>query len=303
MTTYVYICFGLVGLIILVAVVWRFASRRHTLPCPVWLRWLVELDNPFTETNRSDVIVQHLDLQPGMTVLDIGCGPGRLTIPVAKQVGQQGEVVAIDIQPGMLRRAQEKAQAANLTNIRFLQVGAGEGKLEHSQTDRALLVTVLGEVPDREAALKEIFDALKPGGILSVTEIIFDPHFQSRDTVLRLAGAVGFREKMFFGNRTAFTLNLEKPHGGQVPVGGAVARPAAGTPSAVRDTFASHGSSDLTGLAKRTCQVLRLYVTRGEKSKGGCAPGYHYSAMLHSSRPLRVGGARAAPGTVQRHER
>jgi len=76
------------------------------------------------------------------------------------QVGQQGEVVAIDIQPGMLRRAQEKAQAANLTNIRFLQVGAGEGKLEHSQTDRALLVTVLGEVPDREAALKEIFDAL-----------------------------------------------------------------------------------------------------------------------------------------------
>ena len=144
---------------------------------------------------------------------------------------------------------------------------------------------------------------LKPGGILSVTEIIFDPHFQSRDTVLRLAGAVGFREKMFFGNRTAFTLNLEKPHGGQVPVGGAVARPAAGTPSAVRDTFASHGSSDLTGLAKRTCQVLRLYVTRGEKSKGGCAPGYHYSAMLHSSRPLRVGGARAAPGTVQRHER
>jgi SAM-dependent methyltransferase len=225
MTTYVYICFGLVGLIILVAVVWRFASRRHTLPCPVWLRWLVELDNPFTETNRSDVIVQHLDLQPGMTVLDIGCGPGRLTIPVAKQVGQQGEVVAIDIQPGMLRRAQEKAQAANLTNIRFLQVGAGEGKLEHSQTDRALLVTVLGEVPDREAALKEIFDALKPGGILSVTEIIFDPHFQSRDTVLRLAGAVGFREKMFFGNRTAFTLNLEKPHGGKFRSAGRATAP------------------------------------------------------------------------------
>jgi len=41
-----------------------------------------------------------------------------------------------------------------------------------------VLVTVLGEVPDREAALREIFDALKPGGILSVTEIIFDPHFQ-----------------------------------------------------------------------------------------------------------------------------
>jgi ubiquinone/menaquinone biosynthesis C-methylase UbiE len=214
MITPLYICFGLVGFIVLAGFTWRFASRRYSLPCPVWLRWLVELDNPFTQTNRADVIVQYLDLQPGMKVLDIGCGPGRLTIPVAKQVGQQGEVVAVDIQPGMLRWAQEKAQAANLTNIRFLQVGVGEGKLGRSQSDRALLVTVLGEVPDREAALKEIYDALKPGGLLSVTEIIFDPHFQSYDTVLRLTGAVGFREEKFIGNRIAFTLNLKKPYDG-----------------------------------------------------------------------------------------
>ena len=214
MTTLTYICFGLVGLIILVTVLWRFASRRHSLPCPVWLSWLVEFDNPITKVHRSAVIIEHLDLQPGMTVLDIGCGPGRLTIPVARQVGQQGEVVAMDIQPGMLRRARDKAVAANLTNIRFLQAGVGEGKLEHGRSDRALLVTVLGEIPDRHAALKEIFDALKPGGILSVTEIIFDPHYQRRATILRLAGAVGFREKSFFGNRFAFTLNLEKPKNG-----------------------------------------------------------------------------------------
>jgi ubiquinone/menaquinone biosynthesis C-methylase UbiE len=111
----------------------------------------------------------------------------------------------------MLRRAQAKAKAANLDNIRFLQVGAGEGKLERSRYDRALLVTVLGEIPDREAALGEIFDALKPGGILSVTEIIFDPHYQARKTILRLASSVGLRENEFFGNRLAFTLNLEKP--------------------------------------------------------------------------------------------
>ena len=107
MITPLYISCGFVGFIVLASFVWRFASRRHSLPCPVWLRWLVELDNPFTETNRSDVIVQHLDLQPGMKVLDIGCGPGRLTIPVARQVGSQGEVVAIDLQSGM-RRAQER---------------------------------------------------------------------------------------------------------------------------------------------------------------------------------------------------
>jgi ubiquinone/menaquinone biosynthesis C-methylase UbiE len=214
MTAHLYIGVGLVVLVIAIGVVWRFASRRHSLPCPVWLRWLVELDNPFTKTNRSEVIVRHLDLQPGMSVLDVGCGPGRVTIPVAMQVGQQGDVVAVDIQAGMLRRAEEKSRAANLTNIRFLQVGAGEGKLEHSRYDRALLVTVLGEIPNREDALKEIFDSLKPGGLLSVTEIIFDPHFQGRKTVVRLADAVGFREKAFYGNRIAFTLILEKPPGG-----------------------------------------------------------------------------------------
>jgi 2-polyprenyl-3-methyl-5-hydroxy-6-metoxy-1,4-benzoquinol methylase len=210
MTTLVSVCFGLVGLALLTTFVWRFASHRQSLPCPTWLGWLVELDNPFAQSNRASVIVQRLDLQAGMKVLDAGCGPGRLTIPLARQIGPHGEVTAMDIQPGMLRRAQAKAQAAGLNNIRFLQAGVGEGKLERDQYDRALLVTVLGEIPNREAALREIFEALKPGGILSITEIIFDPHFQSRNTVRRLAGTVGFREKEFFGNRLAFTLNLEK---------------------------------------------------------------------------------------------
>jgi 2-polyprenyl-3-methyl-5-hydroxy-6-metoxy-1,4-benzoquinol methylase len=200
-----------VVLLVLAAVVWRFASRRHELPCPVWLRWMVELENPFSRTSRADVIVKHLDLVSGMTVLDIGCGPGRVTVPLARKVGPQGQVVAIDLQPGMLRRAEVRAQAAGLTNIRFVQTAMGEGRLALGPADRALLVTVLGEIPKREAALREIFAALRPGAILSVTEIILDPHFQTRGTVARLAGAAGFREKAFFGNRLAYTLNLERP--------------------------------------------------------------------------------------------
>jgi len=214
MATVAYILLGLVGLIGLVAVIWRVASRRRSVPCPVWLRCLVELDSPFTKTNRAVVIVERLELEPGMAVLDAGCGPGRLAIPIARQVGPQGEVVAMDIQAGMLERAREKAAAANLANIRFLEGGLGEGKLDRNRFDRSVLVTVLGEVPDREAALGEIFDALKPGGILSVTELIFDPHFQPRPTVERLARSVGFRERAFHGNRIAFTLNLQKPHEG-----------------------------------------------------------------------------------------
>jgi SAM-dependent methyltransferase len=210
--TYPLIIFiDLIALGLVLAFVWRFAARRYTLPCPVWLRWLVELDNPFTVTNRAGAIIEHLELQPDMKVLDIGCGPSRLTIPIAVRVGPQGEVTAVDIQPGMLRRVREKAQAANLNNIQFLQLGAGEGKLARDLLDRVLLVSGLGEIPDRAAAPNEVFEVLKPGGMLSVTEVIFDPHFQSRETVLRFAGTAGFREKNFFGNRFAFTLNLEKP--------------------------------------------------------------------------------------------
>lgn len=214
METTIYILLVIVGLTLVVSILWRLASRRHTLPCPVWLRWLVELDNPFTQTNRAAVIVEHLGLQPGMTVIDIGCGPGRVTIPIAQRVGKQGTVVAMDIQPGMLTRAEQKARAAHLGNIHFLQAGLDQGTLEHDRFDRALLVSVLGEIPDRAGALQEVYAALKPGGILSVTEIIFDPHFQGRGRVTRLAAAAGFHVLAFYGNRIAYTLHLEKPaHG------------------------------------------------------------------------------------------
>jgi ubiquinone/menaquinone biosynthesis C-methylase UbiE len=209
MTT-LYIVLGLIGLGI-VGLIWRLSSRRHELPCPSWLGWMVEMDNPFTRTNRARVIVGQLGLAPAMKVLDAGCGPGRLTLPLAEVVGPQGEVLAVDLQDGMLTRVREKVKAVGLQNVRYLQAGLGDGKLPQSTFDRALLVTVLGEIPDQVAASKEIYNALKPGGILSVTEVIFDPHFQRRDAVLKVAHAAGFREKNFFGRKLAYTLHLEKP--------------------------------------------------------------------------------------------
>jgi len=209
------ICLILLTLLagVLLALGWRVASNRQSLPCPVWLRWMVELDNPFTKTNRAAVIIGHLDVQPGMAVLDAGCGPGRLTIPLAQAAAPQGEVYALDIQPGMLGRVKEKADAAQLRNIRFLHAGLGEGKLPRGHFDRAVMVTVLGEIPGRPDALAEIHAALKPGAILAITEIIFDPHFLRRRTVTQLATAAGFREKAFHGNPIAYTLLLEKPVG------------------------------------------------------------------------------------------
>ena len=93
--------------------------------------------------------------------------PGRLTLPLAEKVGPDGEVTAIDIQDGMLHEARERAGKAGFTNIRFIRTGPGEGKLERNYFDRAVLATVFGEIPDQEVALQEIFEALRPGGILA----------------------------------------------------------------------------------------------------------------------------------------
>jgi ubiquinone/menaquinone biosynthesis C-methylase UbiE len=206
-----YIIVVLLSFLGAVTIVWLLLSRWWALPCPTWLGWLIEQDNPFFKINQAATIIRHLELQEGMVVLDVGCGPGRVTIPAAHAVGSHGKVVAMDIQAGMLRRTQEKALAANVANIEFLEAGIGEGKLAHNTFDRALLVTVLGEIPDQKTALKEIFDALKPGGVLSVTEIILDPHFQRRSTVQKLASAAGFQEKASFGNCIAYTLNFSRP--------------------------------------------------------------------------------------------
>ena len=211
MISFLHLFLIVIALVIIIALVWRLASRRYTIPCPVWMKGL--LDPPFNQgiSPRTQKTIQRLALDPGMNVLDAGCGPGRLTLPMAKKISPQGEVTALDMQEGMLLEAQKRAREAGLTNIRFLQAALGQGTLEHNYFDRAVLVTVLGEIPDREAALGEIFGSLKPGGILLVEETIRDPHFQTRGTVLRLAGAAGFVEKEFSGNRFSYTLTLQKP--------------------------------------------------------------------------------------------
>lgn len=197
--------------VVLAGILWRLFSRRQELPCPAWLGWMVEMENPFTRANRSGFIIEQAGIAPGMKVLDAGCGPGRVTVPAARAAGPQGEVWAVDVQQEMLDMVREKAGAAGLENIHFQQAALGEGKLPQDTFDRAVLVTVLGEIPDQVAALKEIFSALKPGGVLSISEVIFDPHFQRREHVLAVAEQAGFVEKGFFGKKLAYIQHLEKP--------------------------------------------------------------------------------------------
>ena len=167
--------------------------------------WLLLINTGNRLTKRQ------LALQPGMHVLDVGCGSGRFTIPMAQQVGSKGSVLGIDIDARKLQRAQQRLQQASIKNVRFQRAGAGEGKLPDEQFDRALLFAVLGEMSDREAALAEIFQALGPGGILCITEGFLDPHYQSQERVRSFARAVGFVQERCAGNRWLFTMNFLKP--------------------------------------------------------------------------------------------
>jgi len=69
---------------------------------------------------------------------------------------------------------------------------------------------VLGEVRDRRSAVRELYAALAPGGVLSITEVFGDPDYRRPATVRREAEEAGFRLVERFGRFPAYTLNFEK---------------------------------------------------------------------------------------------
>ena len=166
------ILLGFVALIVLISLLWRLASW----PCPFWLVPLLE--NPYFDTVAgAALILERAGVRPGMHLADIGCGPGRVTVPASRVVGPSGRVIAMDIQHGMLRKLQKRLIAEDITNVELIGAGLGQGKLPNGRFDVAILVTMLGEIRDKRSALSELFRALRVGGVVSVTEALPDPHY------------------------------------------------------------------------------------------------------------------------------
>jgi ubiquinone/menaquinone biosynthesis C-methylase UbiE len=206
MPTYILILAVLLCLTILI-----LSRRKKPLPCPSYLTFLLE--NPYMKfVAGSNLLIRRIGLQPGMRVLDIGCGPGRLTIPLAKHVGSNGEVTALDLQEKMLEKLKKRIEYNHLKNVRLIFGGAGHDHIKKKDYfDRAILVTVLGEIPDKQRALEEIFGVLKSGGILSITEVLPDPDYQRQRTVLNLAKSAGFLFDQKYGRLLSYTINFLKP--------------------------------------------------------------------------------------------
>jgi len=206
METVVGVAVGLVLLVVVVCAVWRWAAW----PCPSWMVPLLE--NPYFQTVAgAELLLDRAGVGPGMTVLDAGCGPGRVTLPAATRVGPSGRVVGVDVQRGMLDRLQRRLDARSVANVELVHAGLGSGALDTDRFDVALMITVLGEIPEPRVAVEELYRALRPGGVLSVTEVLPDPHYQTVDRVRTLAAAAGFEVGSLYRGRVAFTQNLVKP--------------------------------------------------------------------------------------------
>jgi ubiquinone/menaquinone biosynthesis C-methylase UbiE len=110
----------------------------------------------------------------------------------------------------MIAAVEEKAREAGLSNIETHIANAYDLPLDDGSVDRAFLVTVLPEIPDRHRALLELHRVLRPGGVLSITEEFLDPDYPLARTTIRWAEEAGFDLTERHGNWFVHTLNFQK---------------------------------------------------------------------------------------------
>lgn len=109
-------------------------------------------------------------IKPGMRVLDMGCGPGWVSFMLARRVGNQGRVFAVDQSPQMLELARKNASDAGITNVTFLEGGFDVAFPERGTLDAIVGRRVLMYQPDAARAVTQLIDAIRPGGVIAFHE-------------------------------------------------------------------------------------------------------------------------------------
>ena len=165
-----------------VAVWWR----RNPSACPYSQRFWVEAPHPFITRDRLREI---LEPAPGERLLEVGPGTGYYTLPVAEWLSPGGGLDVLDLQQEMLDHTLHRAGEHGIDNITPARADARKLPYPDDSFDGAYLVTVLGEIPDQDAALRELRRVVKPGGRIVVGELFGDPHMVTHSALVERARA------------------------------------------------------------------------------------------------------------------
>ncbi len=161
--------------------------------------WLIRKERDSEE--RPKQLLEALRIKKGQTVVDVGCGNGFYTLRMAKRVGPKGRVLAVDIQPEMLKLLDERARAAGVDNIEPILGGPADPKLPTAEVDLILLVDVYHEFAYPEQMLRAMRESLKPDGAIALTEFrLEDPtvpinllHKMSKEQILKEFPPIGLK--------------------------------------------------------------------------------------------------------------
>ena len=199
----------LIGIALLAALGAALWWRKNPSACPYGQRFWVEAPHPLITRERLREV---LAPTPGERILEIGPGTGYYTLDLAEWVGD-GTVAIFDIQQEMLDHTMGRARERGAGNVEPTRGDAAALPYESDSFDAVVLTTVLGEIPDREAAIAEIARVLRPGGRLVVGELFGDPHFTTPGELERLAAGAGLGPMARNGPWVGYFAHLPKPLG------------------------------------------------------------------------------------------
>ena len=135
-------------------------------------------------------------IEPGMRVLDYGCGPGSYLLPAAELVGEAGRIYALDKHPLAIRSVRKLISRRRLTNVETILSGCETG-LPDNEVDRVLLYDVLHCLAAPTSVLQELRPVLKPDGALSLND-----HHTAEGEIVSVVTASGLFRLLRRGQRT-----------------------------------------------------------------------------------------------------